>query len=330
MMADQKSERVAFIVVGWNNCDLLPECFESIKQQTYRDSIIIYVDNDSSDNSVAYTKKHYPNIQVIEPRKNTGFAKGNNIGIVKALQDESVKYVALLNTDARLDAKWTQQIVTFAQQKPKAALLQGTTLDYYDHKVIDSTHIFVSHNGQGTQGNWRYYVTDEKGPRKVFGVNAAACLITRNFIKAQPFHDQLFDEALFMYLEDIDLAVRATLMGWDNYLVPKAKAYHMGSASSSKNPDFSLYMTFRNNSCMLFKNFTFSMIVRMLPRLIRGDIDTIKTLRRRGKRQASYKVIKGRLIGLVRLPLFIKKRYTMNKNRSVDSKYLWILMRKGY
>jgi GT2 family glycosyltransferase len=275
-------------------------------------------------------QKNFPNVHIIEPGWNTGFAKGNNIGIRQALQDPEVGYLALLNSDARLDKDWTKQIVTFAECKPQAALLQGTTLDYYNHAIIDSTHTYISFNGQGTQGRWRHYYQGEVGPKKVFGVNAAACIITRAFVEAQPFTNELFDERMFMYLEDLDLCARATVMGWDNYLVPAARAYHMGSASSGKNPGFSLYMTFRNNSAMLFKNLPMGMIVRMAPHILRGDLDTVRVLRRMGKKQAAGKVIKGRLLGLLRVPLYIVKRRKVSKQTNIPKAYLWRLMRGGY
>jgi GT2 family glycosyltransferase len=261
---------------------------------------------------------------------NTGFAKGNNIGIKEALVDEDVEYVVLLNTDARLAESWVEEIVKFAGMKPKGAFFQGTTYDYNNHNIIDSTHIYVSRNGQGTQGGWRHYETGELGPRRVFGVNAAACMISRRFIEAQPFGYEFFDTRLFMYLEDVDVAARSTVMGWDNYLVPGAVAYHMGSVSSSSNPGFSLYMTFRNNTGVLFKNFPIGMLIRMIPSIVRGDIDTIKTLRRRGAKGAISKVIKGRLIGLFRLPFFMMKRVKLQKYKAVDNDYLWYLMRRGF
>ena len=322
-------KKVAFIVVGWNNADILPECFESIQKQSYKHVDTYYVDNGSKDESVAITKRQFPSVKIIEPGYNTGFAKGNNIGIREALKDPDVAYIALLNSDARLRPDWTQTIVEFAGRKPKGALFQGTTLDYYNENIIDSTHIYVSYNGQATQGNWRYYYQDEPGPRKVFGVNAAACIISRAFIKVQPF-DHVFDERMFMYLEDVDLAARATVLGWDNYLVPGARAMHMGSASSGKNPGFSLYMTFRNNSAMLFKNFPLKMLIRMSPAIARGDLDTLRVLRRMGKKDAARKVIKGRLVGLLRLPLYYVKRRKIMRRMSVPKGFLWNLMRNGY
>jgi GT2 family glycosyltransferase len=160
-------------------------------------------------------------------------------------------------------------------------------------------------------------------------VNAAACIISRKFIEEQPF-DHVFDEKMFMYLEDVDIAARATVLGWDNYLVPGARAMHMGSASSGKNPGFSLYMTFRNNSAMLFKNFPLKMLIRMSPAILRGDIDTIRVLRKMGKKDAANKVVKGRLIGLLRLPLYISKRLKIVRHAKIPKGYLWNLMRNGY
>lgn len=330
MIGLEMSKKIAYIIVGWNNQELLEECINSIKSQTHHDYDIIYVDNDSKDSSVAFVKQNFPEVTILEPGRNTGFAKGNNTGIEHALKDRSVDYVVLLNTDARLDRSWAQTVVDFAQKKPKGALFQGTTLDYYNHNIIDSTHIFVSRNGQGTQGNWRYFLKGEFGPKKVYGVNAAACLISRLFIEAQPFGSELFDETMFMYLEDVDLATRATIMGWDNYLVAGARALHMGSVSSNKNPGFSLYMTFRNNSAVLYKNFPLRIILRILPALIKGDIETIKTLHRTNRKQAIFKLIKGRVVGLLRLPLFFNKRRILKHYRRANIAYIWSLMVKGF
>ncbi len=324
------NHKIAYIIIGYNNRDLIDECFESIEAQTFNRHTIIFVDNNSADDSVGHINQRYPGVKILAPGFNSGFAKGNNFGIDEALADPEIDYVALINTDARLDSRWAEKILDFAELKPKGALFQGTTMDYYDHQIIDSTHIFVARNGQGTQGNWRFFYQSEFGPKKVFGVNAAACMVSRKFIESQPFGRQLFDERMFMYLEDVDLAARATVMGWDNYLVPSARAYHMGSASSGKNPGFSLYMTFRNNCGMIYKNFPWRIIWRMTPGLIRGDIDTVKALRRQGKKAAARKVIKGRLVGLCYLPFYIAKRRKMRRAGKIDTEYLWQLMLKGY
>ena len=329
---NQTSAKVAFVIVGWNNKQLLKDCFDSIRKQTYKYTEIIYVDNNSSDDSIIWVQQHHPEATIIAQKRNTGFAKGNNDGIAEALKDPDVKYIGLLNSDARLHPEWTECIIKFAMLKPKGACFQGTTLDYYKQRVIDSTHIFIAQNGQGTQGGWRNLFINEIGPKKVFGVNAAACLISRGFIESQPFGNEVLDETMFMYLEDVDLAARATLMGWDNYLVRGARAYHMGSASSkNRSFTFSLYMTFRNNTGMLFKNFPMRFLIRMLPQLIRGDIDTIRTLWRTDRKGHILAVLRGRIVGVLRLALFISKRFKLARARKIsDKEYLWLLMRQGH
>ena len=323
------SVKVAYIIVCWNNKDLLDECITSVQDQTYLNKKIILVDNNSSDDSVAYVKKNYPDVEILPQDKNHAFAKGNNIGIVHALKDPTVKYVALINTDATLDPHWTETILDLAEKKPNGASFQTVTLDYYNHEVIDSTHIYVAHNGQATQGSWRRQLIKgtDIAPQKVYGCNAAAAMYSRKFIEEQPF-EEFFDETMWMYLEDVDVATRATIMGWDNYVVPGARAYHMGSASSGKNKGFSLYHTFRNNSGLILKNFPLIIIVKILPKLFRGDIDTYKVLWRTGRAKEIQYVIKGRLIGLLQAPIYLVKRRKIQNN--ITSRRLWRLMFKGF
>lgn len=322
------TERVAYIVVGWNNENILPECFESILGQSWPNKIVYYVDNNSHDGSVEMVRRKFPQVRIIEPGSNTGFARGNNLALSSILEDATVSYVALVNSDARIDAQWTDRIVSFAKNKPRGACFQGITLDYYDHAVVDSTHIFVSRNSQATQANWRSLYNGELGPRKVFGVNAAACIVSRKFIDYQPF-EELLDEDMFMYLEDVDLAARATVMGWDNYLVPGARAFHMGSASSGKNPGFSLYMTFRNNAAMLVKNFPWRIIIRLLPSLIASDVDTMNHYRRKRNWQAVRKILHGRLWGIMLSLKYIPKRRVLKSYRVISDDLLWSLMKTG-
>ncbi len=105
------------------------------------------VDNGSTDGSIEYIKKEFPQIILIETGKNTGFAIGNNVGIAEALKDKSCRYVALLNTDARLRSDWLKEMVAFADKHPRGAGFQSPIIDYYDHTILDSRGITVDHQG---------------------------------------------------------------------------------------------------------------------------------------------------------------------------------------
>src|SRR3989344_9058371 len=87
---------LSIIIVSYNTSDFLKECLESIKKNTERLNYeIIVVDNPSSDNSVKMIKKEFPQVLLIESRKNLGFSKANNVGVKKS----KGRYVLFLNPD---------------------------------------------------------------------------------------------------------------------------------------------------------------------------------------------------------------------------------------
>ena len=81
----------AVVIVNWNGKKYLKDCFDSLLVQTCKNFKIIFVDNGSSDGSADFVREKYPETQIIRLEKNTGFAKGYNIGIEKAFEDENIK-----------------------------------------------------------------------------------------------------------------------------------------------------------------------------------------------------------------------------------------------
>lgn len=91
---------LSIIILSYNTEAFLRECLKSLFAVLRHDksitSEVIVVDNASSDNSVAMVKKEFPEVLLIENKENSGFAKGNNLGIKKA----KGAYVLFLNSDA--------------------------------------------------------------------------------------------------------------------------------------------------------------------------------------------------------------------------------------
>ena len=96
---------------------MLGDCLQSLEKQTYQNFKIILVDNGSTDNSVNYTRKNFPKVKIIELTENTGFAKGNNIGISKALEDANVQNVILLNNDTKVETNFLEKLVDKVDDK---------------------------------------------------------------------------------------------------------------------------------------------------------------------------------------------------------------------
>lgn len=324
--------KVAYILVCWNNKDLLKECIDSIKHQTYKNKVIYLIDNNSTDGSADYIASNYPEVKLVRSKKNNGFARGNNILITEAIKDAEVGYFALINTDARLDPGWTEDLLEVARHNPKTATLQGLTLDYFDNAIVDSHHIYLGRNLQATQYGYQQRAGDNDYYNcEVQGVNAAAAIVTRGFIEAQ-VEDNLFDESFFMYLEDVDVALRAQGMGWKNYFVGKARAYHMGSASSSKrSSSFSLYYTARNQPGMLVKNMPIKVLVRASGYFLKNEYQMVRHLNNSYPPDILRAYVKGRLVGYPRALLYFSKRRKLSKKRIINSDYLWTLIRnKGW
>lgn len=325
-MKDQSRQPLTyFIVVGWNNKTLLGECFESIQKQSYKNHSTVYVDNGSSDESISYVKKNYPEVIVLDAKENLGFAIGNNMGIERAFRDKRCHYVALLNSDARIAEDWLEALVGFAEAHSKGASFQSPTYDYYARSVLDSRGITIDHFGRAVQLGHRE-TNPELSTKKVFGVNAAAAIYSRAFLDTQPFGVNYFDSDMWMYLEDVDLAARAIAMGWENWLVNESSAYHMGSASSSKNPGFSVYMAYRNNLLLLIKNLPLSILIKVIPGMLITDMRTLKYLLRHQNYAPAKAIIRGRLHSLPMIPKFIGKHRQLKRHWQVNSKTIWQLM----
>src|SRR5215813_13896728 len=90
--------RVSVIIVNFNGGVLLRDCLASLATQTFRDFETIVVDNGSSDDSLALAAGSGCDASVIRLDENTGFARGNNLGIAAAHGE----LIVTLNNDARV------------------------------------------------------------------------------------------------------------------------------------------------------------------------------------------------------------------------------------
>ncbi|MCL2489250.1 MAG: glycosyltransferase family 2 protein [Propionibacteriaceae bacterium] len=324
--------KVAFCVVAWNNADVLRLCLDSLLAQTGVQADVYMIDNASTDETRAVMAE-YPSVHVTWSKANTGFARGNNLMIAQALRDPQVGYVALVNTDATLDAAWASTLVGFAESRPNVGSLQGLTLDYFDHQIVDSTHIFLNPNLHAQQHGYgaARLPADQYYPQKVFGVNAAACMYTRAMIEALPDRQNgFFDERFFMYYEDIDVSYRALLCGWDAWFVPDALAYHMGSVSTKKRGStYSLTMVGRNIPAVAVKNTPGPVLLRLVPNMAYGLAVLCRELLREQGARAALSLFTAYLGGLIRVPLYLGSRRRIMAAKVIDDAYLARLLRRS-
>lgn len=131
---------VSIVIINYNTFKLTCSCIESIyAMEPGLDFEIILVDNNSSELPSRDFKKKFPEIVLIESPFNTGFAKGNNLGVKQA----KGKYILLLNSDTVLLNNAISRAMIFLADKPDVGVVSAR-LEYPDGKPQHNCQRFPS------------------------------------------------------------------------------------------------------------------------------------------------------------------------------------------
>jgi len=328
----QKKPTVTISLLTWNGQKYLPWLMKSLSEQSFVDWELLVLDNASSDNSTDVIREYYPKARIINQKQNIGFAKGHNLLINWSNSD----YVFVLNQDVILEPNYLRELVDFLEANKNAASCAGKLM-YWDFnngiktKIIDSYGLKINRR--------REVIDDRQGQKEVsveskemFGLSATATLYRRKALdivagEAKGNHFQYFDEDFFAYKEDIDLAWRLRLFGWENWLVATTKAYHDRSVAKGKNiresrkhRGFANKLSYRNHLMLIYKNSFYKNLFK--------DFFIIKWYE---FKKLLYLLIfeRSTLVGLkeyfINIPNLTKKRKYIMKHRKInaDDMYKW-------
>lgn len=229
--------QLSIIIVNYNVRYFLEQCLLSV-QTALRglEGEIIVIDNRSSDASCNMIKENFPEVTLIENKENVGFSKANNQGVEIA----KGKFVLILNPDTVVGEDTFSKILNFAEKKQNLGIL-GV-------KLVDGTGNFLPESKRGlptpkiafnkmfgisnsTKG--KYYAThlkeEETGKVDIF---VGAFMLIKKAIYKEVGG---FDEAYFMFGEDIDLSYKMLKKGYNNYYYPKTQIIHYKGESTEKN-----------------------------------------------------------------------------------------------
>jgi len=272
--------------------------------QTLSPLEIIVVDNGSKDDSVEWIQSTFPNVHLIANDRNLGFAAANN----QALYVARGEYIATLNNDAWATPTWLAELVRAAQSDPSVGMCASKMLFADRPYMINSTGINLDWAGiawdrQGGELDDK----QESEPVEVFGPCAGAALYRREMLEELGG----FDEDFFAYLEDVDLAWRARLVGWRCLYVPNAVVYHHHSATAKEGSSFKNYLLGRNKIWLLAKNYPMPYLLKYLPIIVLYDLGTLPySLVVRG----DWSAIKGRWAALRYIRKVWQKRRAIQAN----------------
>ncbi len=254
---------VSIIIVNWNGLPWLKISLPSLAKQTYKPVEIILVDNASTDGSVSWTKKYFPNVKIVRNRKNEGFAEGNNAGWRVAKGD----YIFLLNNDTRVKPDCIAEIVRKMQSAPDIGAAQCKLLLMDDHTRLDAVGAYLTPTGFLL--HWGFGKADAKkydATENLYTAKGAAVMFTREILKRTAIDNSIFDPSYFAYFEETDLCHRIWLSGKRVVYAPRSVVYHkMGGTSTGMDNAFIQYHSFKNRICTYLKNLSAGELVKILP-----------------------------------------------------------------
>ena len=265
--------KLSVIIVSFNSAVYLYDCLESlIKNPPATKFEIVVVDNASGDRSTSIVKESFPDIRLIENKKNLGFAKANNI----AIRETDSSYILLLNSDCRVYEKSLDIMIDFLE-KNKDAGIEGPRIINSDGSVQYSCRRFPSFFDAGMHSILENILPDNRFSRRYKLVDikrdsalevdwvSGSCMLIR---RAALDKTGLLDERYFMYVEDTDICYRMWKKGWKVYYNPDAQIlHHIGGSTENGRVRSSIRMQ-KSVLYFFWKNNRKSIKVLLLPLLV--------------------------------------------------------------
>jgi GT2 family glycosyltransferase len=307
--------RLSVIIPNWNGAPHLPTCLDSLRAQTFRDFEIIVADNASTDASFDVLA-HYPEVRPLRLERNFGFTGACNAG----LRHGRGEFLVLLNNDTEADPHWLAEVVAAFERYPRAGLIASKML-LFDRR--DTLHtagdIFKTDGTPGNRGVWQADAGQfAEGP--VFSANGGSAAYRRVLLDEVG----LLDDDFFYSCEDVDLAWRAQLGGWQCVYAPKAIVYHKLSASGGGVT--ASFHDGRNFIYMLAKDVPGVVWRRYWRNIIGGQLRITWEALRAWRGAAARARLRGQLAGLLALPKMLAKRKAVQAGRRVSDEYLLSLL----
>ncbi|NUQ39449.1 MAG: glycosyltransferase family 2 protein, partial [Caldilineales bacterium] len=212
------------IIANWNGAPHLRVCLPALRRQTHPDFEVIVVDNGSSDGSVAMLRADFPEVRVLALPENTGFVHASNRGAELARGEVLV----MLNNDTEPEPGWLAALCQALIDHPEAGAAASKLLLFDRRHILHAAGDLLGPDFMPrNRGVWEVDAGQYDDQIEVFGPCGGAAAYRRQV------WEQLggFDERLFMYLEDVDLAWRMQQAGWKSVFAPEARVYHHLSAT---------------------------------------------------------------------------------------------------
>lgn len=229
---------LSIIIVSWNTRQLLDDCLASVSRETKSISFEIFVvDNASSDGSAEMVKGRYPQVRLIENKKNAGFSAANN----QAAKVASGRYILFLNSDTVILDGALDKGVCLMDSRPEIAILGAKTFncDMTHQKTVAPdpdlwAQIFLLLKVKYLFPKAKFIKNlqradfDYEKEGMIRGHTQGSFMLARREALEKV---GLFDENFYIWFEEVDLCHRFTETGYKILYSPEIKIIHRGGES---------------------------------------------------------------------------------------------------
>ncbi|HEX4730940.1 MAG TPA: glycosyltransferase family 2 protein [Solirubrobacterales bacterium] len=218
----------AVYIPNFNGAAWLPRTLQSLRDQT-RPLDVVVVDNGSGDGSAAQVRADFPEVTLLELGENFGFGPALN----RAVAAHPADAIVLLNSDVECEPRFCEALL--AGLDAGVDMVTGVLLQECEPSLIDSAGVVADHTLMGFDYLHGEPVAAAAEAAAPLGPTGGAALYRREAWEAVGG----FDERIFLYYEDLDLALRIAVRGGRCALAPEARALHayspgLGAASGAK------------------------------------------------------------------------------------------------
>ncbi|MGQ9475220.1 MAG: glycosyltransferase family 2 protein [Actinomycetota bacterium] len=247
--------RVSPVVINYNTREDLRRCLRTMEENLGRLPVVV-VDNGSTDGSQRMVREEFPWVLLVENPGNPGYASACNTGI----RATDRPYVFVLNSDVEFVDRGLEALLDYFEENPKVGALGPLVLNTdgtrqmscrrFPSMLENVVHGFLGEVWPDNPFTRYYQMKDLEGkePREVDWVSGAAMLLRREAVERVGG----FDEAYFMYVEDVDLCWRLREAGYRVVYHPGFRlVHHVGRTSSQQSTRMlyehhrSMYLFFR-------------------------------------------------------------------------------------
>lgn len=310
---------ISVLIPSWRRPDLLRSCLASLARQTLAaDNYDIIIIENEAGPEVLSGPQLLSNARIIPLTENLGTTGSINHG----LRQSSSEYVLLLNNDVELAPHFLEVLVSVLQKEPQCGFATGKLLNARRRNILDGAGDAL------LRGGGAYRLGHDDGDRGQFEQATAViagCGATTLYRRSVLEQIQGLDEDLFAYLDDVDLGLRAHLVGYTGIYAPEAVAYHLGSATLGDvfHPRIAELLT-RNQFLLLLKDYPLGVVCRLLAHIALFQLLWLALVIRRG-RFSSY--LRGLAGAARRIPKMLAKRRQIMRSRRISSAKFLALLR---